>query len=113
MADTDFQTHNSQPNPATPLFAMQQQETACATNAADAPPASCEHHNPIRILRLPEVISRVGLRRASIYQRMMRSDFPKQITLGPRAVGWLESEIDAWLAARVSERRKGGDLTSC
>lgn len=59
---------------------------------------------PNRILRLPEVMARVGLCRASIYQYMMAGMFPKQITLGPRAVGWLEHEIDAWLMARIQAR---------
>ena len=59
---------------------------------------------PARILRLPEVMARVGLKRASIYQHMAAGTFPKQIALGIRAVGWLESEIDAWLTVRVQER---------
>jgi prophage regulatory protein len=59
---------------------------------------------PARILRLPEVMARVGLKRASIYQHIAAGTFPKQIALGVRAVGWLESEIDAWLTVRVQER---------
>jgi prophage regulatory protein len=58
-----------------------------------------------RILRLPEVIARVGLKRASIYQHIATGSFPKQISLGIRAVGWLESEIDQWLAVRISARQ--------
>jgi len=46
---------------------------------------------PSRIMRLPEVIARVGLRRASIYQHIAAGSFPKQIVLGVRAVGWLET----------------------
>jgi len=57
-----------------------------------------------RILRLPEVITRVGLRRASIYQQMSQGAFPQSISLGIRAVGWLESEIDAWVANRIQAR---------
>jgi prophage regulatory protein len=49
-------------------------------------------------------MARVGLKRASIYQHMATGMFPKQIALGIRAVGWLESEIDAWLTARVQAR---------
>ena len=60
---------------------------------------------PVRILRLPEVMTRVGLKRASIYQHMAAGAFPKQIALGVRAVGWLESEIDTWLSDRIQERR--------
>jgi prophage regulatory protein len=59
---------------------------------------------PARILRLPEVMARVGLKRASIYQHMAAGTFPKQIALGVRAVGWLESEIDTWLTTRIQAR---------
>ena len=59
----------------------------------------------IRILRMPEVINRIGWCRASIYLHMRKGTFPKQITLGPRTVGWLESEIDTWLMARVKQSR--------
>jgi len=58
-----------------------------------------------RIMRLPEVMARVGLKRASIYQHIAAGSFPRQITLGVRAVGWLESEIDAWLTARINARQ--------
>jgi prophage regulatory protein len=61
-----------------------------------------------RILRLPEVIGRVGLKRASIYLHMNRGSFPKPINLGLRAVGWLEGEIEAWIAARIEVTRRGG-----
>jgi prophage regulatory protein len=62
---------------------------------------------PTRILRLPDVINRVGLKRASIYAAIAQGSFPKQITLGDRAVGWIEQEIEAWLEARIriSNRR--------
>ena len=66
--------------------------------------ASYEPQNPVRILRLPEVMSRVGLCRASVYQQMVAGTFPRQIPLGLRAVGWLESEISAWLFARIHAR---------
>jgi prophage regulatory protein len=59
---------------------------------------------PVRILRLPEVSARIGLKRASIYQHIAAGTFPKQISLGVRAVGWLESEINAWLTVRIQER---------
>lgn len=51
------------------------------------------------VLRLPEVIVRTGLKRSSIYLRINRGEF-RPLRLGPRAIGFLESEIDAWIAAR-------------
>lgn len=59
---------------------------------------------PHRILRLPEVMTRVGLKRASIYQRIRTGYFPKPVPLGPRAVGWLENEVEEWLAACIQRR---------
>ena len=53
-----------------------------------------------RILRRPEVEARTGLSRSTIYDWMKRGEFPKPVALGSRLVGWRESEIDAWLAAR-------------
>jgi prophage regulatory protein len=31
-------------------------------------------------------------------------DFPKSIRLGRRAIGWMESEITAWMQQRQRER---------
>ena len=52
---------------------------------------------PARLLRLPEVIDRVGLRRSAIYQRMSEGRFPKSRSLGPKCTVWVEEEIDAWI----------------
>ncbi len=58
-----------------------------------------------RILRLPEVRLRTGLSRSSLYERMHERTFPSSISLGGRNVGWLESEIDGWIDARIQESR--------
>lgn len=58
----------------------------------------------MQILRLPEVVARTGLSRATIYRYISLDQFPNQIPLGPRVAGWLESEIDDWLSARASMR---------
>ncbi len=60
------------------------------------------------LLRLPAVKARTGLSRSTIYLRMSRGEFPKQISLGgARAVGWLESEInseiDSWVESGINE----------
>lgn len=58
------------------------------------------------ILRLPAVKQRCGLSRSTIYLRVSQGAFPKPVSLGARAVGWLESEIEGWLASRIDESRK-------
>ena len=56
---------------------------------------------PERILRFPEVKHLTGLSRSTIYLRMAERLFPKPFSLGPRMVGWRESEVAAVNAARV------------
>lgn len=60
-----------------------------------------------QVLRLKEVEGKVGLKKSSIYSMVNKGYFPKPINLGARAVGWLDSEIDAWLAERMEIRNKG------
>ncbi len=50
-----------------------------------------------KYLRLPAVIEKVAMSRATIYRRIEDGLFPAQITLSPGCVGWLESEINAWM----------------
>lgn len=59
---------------------------------------------------MPELQHRIGLSRSHIYSMMADGIFPRQINLGPRAVGWLEIEIDAWLEQRIKERRLSNGL---
>lgn len=49
------------------------------------------------ILRRPEVESRTGLSRSTIYAGMTKGTFPQAVKLGPRAVGWREADIVGWL----------------
>jgi len=59
-----------------------------------------------RILRLPAVRRRTGLSRSSIYLRMSQGRFPKPISLGERAVGWVESEVNDWLNRMIETSRQ-------
>ncbi len=58
------------------------------------------------ILRLPAVKTRTGLSRSTIYLRISENIFPRSISLGGRAVGWVESEIDEWLEQQIETSRK-------
>ena len=58
------------------------------------------------ILRLPTVIARTGLSRSSIYARISENRFPRAISLGGRAVGWLEEEIEDWLNQQIESSRQ-------
>lgn len=56
----------------------------------------------IKIIRLPEVMAKTGLSRSTIYLRMSKSAFPKSISLGDRAIGWVEGEIEQWIDERIT-----------
>ncbi len=58
------------------------------------------------ILRLPQVMARTGLSRSTIYLRISQGRFPRPISLGPRAVGWIKEEIDQWLEEQIMASRK-------
>ena len=57
------------------------------------------------ILRLPAVKSRTGLSRSTIYLRIKEGTFPTPISLGARAVGWIDSEIEKWLEKQIESTR--------
>ena len=67
-----------------------------------------------RFIRLPEVLSRTGFGRTSIYRKMEDGDFPKSVKLGgppkdpsvfdSRAVAWIEDEVEQWIESRIEER---------
>ena len=62
---------------------------------------------PPLILRVAQVKARTGLSRSSIYNFIKDGCFPKSVLVGARAVGWLDTEVDAWLQARVAARQHG------
>jgi prophage regulatory protein len=56
------------------------------------------------VLRLPAVCRMTGLGRSTIYRMEAVGQFPQRIKLGLRAVGWMESEVQVWLAMRAKAR---------
>ena len=63
------------------------------------------------ILRLPAVQARTGLSRSTIYLRVSEGRFPKPISLGGRAVGWVETEVDNWLQQQIETSRQAAALS--
>jgi len=57
------------------------------------------------IWRLPDVMAQTGLSRSTIYSLVSQQKFPKQINLGPRAVGWVASEVSDWIEERINASR--------
>ena len=54
------------------------------------------------LLRLPAVKAQSGASRSTIYLRIQQGLWPKPVKLGPRSVGWPESEVTALNAARIA-----------
>lgn len=54
----------------------------------------------MRVLRLPEVVERVGLSKSSVWRLIQQGEFPRPIRLGGRAVGWRDDEIEYWIESR-------------
>ncbi len=54
----------------------------------------------MRVLRAREVIEKTGLSRTCLWRRERAGAFPSRRDLGGGLVGWLESDIDAWIESR-------------
>ncbi len=57
-----------------------------------------------RILRLPQVMDLVGLRKTAVYQRIKENSFPAPIKLGS-ASGWIQHDIDDWINQQAARRQ--------
>ncbi len=73
------------------------------------------NRSALTIIRRKQVEARIGLSRSSIYARLRKNPkrpgdfdptFPRPVSVGAKAVGWIEAEIDAWLTAQVEKSRK-------
>ena len=51
----------------------------------------------MRFLKLKEVMQKTTLSRSAIYRKMDEGNFPKTVSLGDRAVAWIESEVEDWM----------------
>jgi prophage regulatory protein len=60
---------------------------------------------PRTILRRPDVEKRTGLKRAHLYKLIKLGQFPKQVKLSERAVGWDSTEVEQWIAERLQQKR--------
>jgi prophage regulatory protein len=62
---------------------------------------------PESLLRLPQVLERTGLRRASLYAKIKQNQFPEPIPLGVggRTVAWIDREVQSWIDERIAAAR--------
>lgn len=75
---------------------------------------TASRNNALTIIRRKQVEARTGLSRSSIYARLRQNPkrpgdydptFPKPVSVGAKAVGWIEAEIDEWLTAQIEKSR--------
>jgi len=57
---------------------------------------------PIRFLREPEVLARVGVSAVTLWRWENVGEFPKRRKIGKHAVAWVEAEVDGWCANRTA-----------
>ena len=58
----------------------------------------------IRVIKKPELRQKIPASDVTIWRWEKLNKFPKRIVLGGNSVGWIESEIDEWLAKKMAER---------
>ena len=57
---------------------------------------------PLRFMRMREVIEMLGVRRATIYRWMDAGDFPRSIALGGNSIAWSEKSVQEWMESRIN-----------
>lgn len=62
-------------------------------------------NSSIRLIRMPEVLSKTGFKKSWIYLLISKNSFPKPIKMGPRAVAFIEDEVDRWIANKIQNSR--------
>lgn len=56
-------------------------------------------------LRLKQLKLVTGMSRSWIYESIRRGEFPKPVSLGARAVAWLDTDVDNFIQARIDASR--------
>jgi len=84
---------------------LRQSHSIYRAGSVESAPAVRQLEKALRVLRIKQLIDRTSLSRATLYA-LMSSDptFPRKIKLTARSIGFLESEVDAWIAARANSR---------
>ena len=58
----------------------------------------------MKLIRLKDVMVSTGLARATVYKYIKQGIFPASVSLGDRAVAWVESEVQEWILEKIAER---------
>ena len=60
---------------------------------------------PMKLIKMPVVMNRVAMSRTNLFIKVKEGTFPAPISLGARAIAWVEEEVDEWVAARIAASR--------
>jgi prophage regulatory protein len=65
----------------------------------------------MKLIPYGDLKEKKGIKYSRVHvSRLEKKDkFPKHVNLGPQSIGWLEEEIDAWIAAKAAERSTSND----
>lgn len=89
-------------NPSKPPQTQTAQPTHGATPQPHEGRVTVTPARPGKLIRLPDVEARTGLKKSSVYAGMKARTFPAHVRLSARAVAWRESDIDRWISERVT-----------
>ncbi|SDE12444.1 transcriptional regulator, AlpA family [Bradyrhizobium brasilense] len=61
---------------------------------------------PVKIISFNDLSEKYGItfQRSHLYDLERESKFPKRVRLGMNRIGWVQSEIEAWLAEKLAAR---------
>lgn len=74
--------------------------------ALPAQTSAARYPHAIRLLRLPQVQEVTGLGKTKIYELQSQGRFPRSVKITAYSVGWVESEVQDWVASRIGTRRR-------
>lgn len=57
---------------------------------------------PGKLIRLPVVEERTGLKKSTLYAQVKARTFPAPVRLSARAVAWRDDDISRWISERVT-----------
>ncbi|BDS29882.1 helix-turn-helix transcriptional regulator [Aeromonas caviae] len=67
-------------------------------------------HQSSRFVRMREVQKKIGISRSTVYDWInpnsprFDDSFPKPVRLGVNSVGWVDTELEDWLAEKIAAR---------
>ena len=66
-----------------------------------------------KILRVPDVLARIGVSRSTLYEWMRTGYFPASVSLGARSIGWRERDVNEWIESRVNRQTVAALRETC